>query len=94
MTSSRPVNRHHLYPRHLWGTNMEGNIKVMEIVKHQALHRLTDINWKATAPREQLQIILDIMTTCLTDEVKNDINKILEIEDPEYFYKNWIYRPR
>ena len=91
---NKPTNRHHIFPRHLWWTNEESNLIRMRIDVHQALHKLTDINWKATNPHQQIEIVLWILASCLTDEVKNDFNKILDIEEPEYFYKNWIYRKR
>ena len=89
---TKETNVHHKFPKWQGWLNHPDNLIRMNIYKHRALHLLTDINWKATNPKQQIEILLWIVATCLTDEVKNDFKKILEIKEPEYFFKNWIYK--
>ena len=88
------TDRHHLYPRHMWGSNDWCNILRMSKNKHRALHSLTDMYGKAQAPREQILFLLSLNSKALTNEFKNDVKKILEIKEPEYFYKKWIIIPK
>lgn len=41
---------------------------------------------------EQIDRILGIASTALTEEVKSDIIKILDIDDMQYWYKKGIFK--
>jgi len=82
------TNRHHIVPRSKWWSDINNNILIMDIRRHNALHMLFD---NAT-PIEQIDKILKLSTTALTEEVKSDIIKILNINDLEYFYNKGIIK--
>lgn len=81
-------DNHHILPRSRWWTNLNENIVRLDKRKHIALHMLFDNN---EIPK-QIQRLLDISTTALTEDVKSDIIKILNNTELDYWYKQWIYK--
>jgi len=81
-------SNHHILPRSKNWSNNKNNIVKLENRRHNALHML----FENKTPREQIERILDISTTALTDEVKSDIIKILDIKDLFYWYKPWVVK--
>ncbi len=69
----KEYDTHHILPRSKYGTNTKDNIISLDMRKHRALHMLFDNR----TPREQLERIIDLSSTALTDEVQSDIIKIL-----------------
>jgi len=86
------LTRHHIMPSSRWWGMHKDNIKHIKWVQHRALHTL----FSNQTPVEQLKtLVLNINTTALTNEFKNDIMYILEYEDDkDYYYKEWIFRKR
>ena len=90
---NRYITNHHILPKHLYpeARNNKNNITRLRNTIHEALHTLLDTNnGQAQAPREQIQKLVWILSSALTDEFKNDINKILTIDDKLYYYKKDI----
>ena len=83
-------NTHHIIPRSRYGSNHIDNKIKLDVRKHRALHMLFDNK----TPREQLERIIDISSTSLTDEVQSDIIQILNIRDYEYWFKPHTYKGR
>jgi len=79
-------NTHHILPRSKNGSNRANNLVRLDIRTHNSLHLL----FQNKTPVEQIERILDIATTALTDEVKSDIIKILSIKDLDYWYNKWV----
>lgn len=72
--SSHGFNRHHLLARQIGGTNHEDNIKIMEVVKHRALHVL----YGNLPPVQQLQQSVGINSTALSDDFRYEVWKLLD----------------
>ena len=81
-------DKHHILPRSRGGSNSRDNIVRLDVRHHKALHMLFINN---TVP-EQIDRILGIASTALTEEVKSDIIKILDIDDMQYWYKKGIFK--
>ena len=86
----RQYDIHHILPSSRYGTNHVDNKIKLDVRKHRALHMLFDNK----DPREQLERIIDIASTALTEEVKSDILQVLNIRDYNYWYKPEIYKRR
>ncbi len=84
----KEYDTHHILPRSKYGSNSKDNLISLDMRKHRALHMLFDNK----DPREQLERIIDLASTALTDEVKSDIIKVLDIRDYAYWYKPKIYK--
>ena len=85
------LTRHHIVPKSIWWTNHLDNIKRLKDNVHKSLHIL----FSNQTPIEQIETLMYwINATALTYEFKNDIWKILNINDDEYFYKKWILLPK
>jgi len=82
------IDRHHILPSSKWGTNYFENIVKLDIRKHKALHMLFDANTVSG----QIERILDIASTALTEEVKSDIIKILDRKELDYWYKDRVFK--
>lgn len=84
------MTRHHILPRSQWWSDDYYNIKMLKWNKHNALHTIFDND----TPREQLiRLLCNINATALTAEFQNDILKILQETDHNYYYKNGILLP-
>ena len=81
-------DRHHILPRSRNGTNANENLIKMDVRHHRALHML----FETLTPREQLGKILRISSSALTEEVKSDVIKILNVREMDYWYKKQIYK--
>lgn len=79
----KSYDRHHILPTSREGTNQDGNIVRLDIRKHRALHMLFD---NRTVP-EQIDRLIGIASTALTEEVQSDILEILREKDFAYWYK-------
>jgi len=86
------ITKHHIVPTSRgWHRSNKENIKRLRHSVHDWLHRV----FNNLLPHEQLiHLILNINTSALTTEFKNDIMKILKEQDNEYYYKNWILIPK
>lgn len=84
----KKYNIHHCLCTSRWWSNSRDNKIKLDTRKHLALHMLFDNR----TPAEQIQRILDISSTALTQEVKSDIIKILSISELDYWFKNWVYK--
>lgn len=82
-------NNHHEIARHRGGTSHEDNMIRIKITMHEAINTL----FGPSTPQEELLKIMDLNMSCLTEEFKNDVMKILTIKDPRYIYKKWMYLP-
>jgi len=81
---------HHLLPRGSnWTNNNINKIKIRQ-VKHRAIHTLY---WPAS-PVEQLVINLSDNAQILQEDFIQSVLEVLEYDNPEYIYKNWVYRKR
>lgn len=81
-------NKHHILPKSQGGTNVKENLVKLDTRVHQALHLM----FANGTPAEQIARILSISSTALTNEVKSDIIKILDVKDLDYWFKKWIYK--
>ena len=81
-------DNHHIVPRSRQGTNVYNNVVNLDVRKHRALHMLFDNK----DPREQLERIIDLASTALTDEAKSDVFQLLNIRDYSYWYKPECYK--
>jgi len=77
----RIMTIHHVYPKWLWWSNHPNNLKRLSEIKHQALHILTDKNWKAQAPIEQLSTLFEIISSPIIRDIKEEIKNILELAE-------------
>lgn len=88
------LTRHHLVPqhwKHIEGTNNKDNIKMLRENVHRSFHTV----FQNSDPVEQLwDLTFKMNFTCLTDEFKDDVKRLLSQEDYWYYYKNWVYRPK
>lgn len=80
-------NSHHLYPRSRWWTDIDENKEKLYIRFHEHFHWV----FGNLTPQEQLLKLLIINKTIWTNEFKNDIYKILNETEEDYYYKNWIF---
>lgn len=83
---------HHLLPKTRWWTNHKDNLKEMHVSAHRALHKLF---WVLTPVEQQLFLALRLNETVLTKRFQSELADLLldETENPDYYYKNGIYRP-
>jgi len=81
---NREQNHHHLCPKSQGGTSIPENIKIMEIVKHQALHCL----FLNRLPHQQFSRLSEINGTVFTEEYSRSVRELLQIDDPRYIYKD------
>lgn len=82
------IDRHHILPTSKWGTNYFDNIIKLDVRKHKALHMLFDNR----TPIEQIERVVDLASTALTEEVKSDIIKILNRKELDYWYKERVFK--
>jgi len=79
-------DNHHILPRSKWWSSNKNNIIRLDTKYHRNLHQL----FLNRTPIEQIEKILSIRETALTDDVKNDIRRILTMDDLEYFYNKGV----
>lgn len=84
------VTVHHELPTSRRGADVEKNKIMLYLSLHDAFHRVFG-NW---TPTEQIKRLLYINSSCLSNEFKNDIYKVLSEEDDQYYYKNGILLKR
>ena len=78
----KKITRHHIIPKSIGGSNHRNNIIELMNTQHRALHTI----FENQDPVEQIDTILSISATALTEEFKRDIIKILSIQEIQYFY--------
>jgi len=83
-------NCHHILPTSRQWSNYYNNKIMLYQSVHDALHRM----YGNATPREQLLQLLFINSKALSAEFKSDILKVLEETDDEYYYENWVLKPR
>lgn len=84
------LTRHHIVPRSKGWSWEKENIKRLKTKTHEALHIL----FSNDTPQEQIQRLIQLNYTALTREFVSDINRILQINDDEYYYKNGVLVPK
>lgn len=83
------LTRHHIVPRSRWWTNNFDNIKMLKDNPHKSLHILF---WNDTPVEQMWNLTFQINYTALADEFREDVRILLSETDPNYYYKNWLYR--
>lgn len=88
----KDFSRHHIVPRSREGSNYYNNVVKLVHWVHVAFHTLFDNK----TPVEQIERLLSINWTALTEDFKQDVSRILQDarSDSDYIYKNWVLRPR
>jgi len=81
---------HHVVPRSRDGSNAPDNKVRLDQRVHRALHMI----FANQTPIEQIQRIIGINSTALTHQFKEDVGRILLLDDPDYVYKRGIIRKR
>jgi len=82
------LTRHHLLPKSKWWNSNPKNILKLKENSHRAFHLI----FANDEPIEQIQTLLSLNTTVLTDSFRNDILDILDNND-EYIYERGIFKP-
>jgi len=84
------LTTHHLLPKASnWTSNNINKQRIRE-VKHRAIHTLY---WPAS-PVEQIILNLSDNEQVLQEEFMQRVLEVLEYDNPEYIYKDWVYKPR
>lgn len=83
-------NTHHLCARTAGGQNVPENMRRMKIRIHEAVHTVFGV----ALPNEQLQIVMDLNSSVFTHQFKEDVARILLINDPEYIYRRGVLIPK
>lgn len=83
---------HHIVPKSRDGSNIRANKVELDERVHNALHMI----FSNMTPVEQMERLLRINATALTNEFKDDVSKILNLsnKDSEYVYKQGILVPK
>jgi len=81
---------HHLLSKFSGWSNKDINKALIRQTRHRAIHTLY---WPAN-PIEQLEMNLHINSQILKEEFINNVLEVLEYDNPEYIYKDWVYIPR
>ena len=85
------IQGHHQLPESRGWTRANWNILRLHDVPHINYHRI----FKNDTVNEAIIRILDNFNpTVLSEEFRNDIEKILKEWDLNYYYKKWIYLPK
>lgn len=84
------TNTHHLCPHSIGWTNNPDNLKIMPIVKHNALHML----FNNSLPHQQLKRLVEFNKSVFTQEYARAVQELLYIDEPGYIYKEGILKPR
>ena len=82
------ITQHHLVPKSKNWTNNKVNLLPLRSDIHSAFHMI----FKDDTPQEQIQTLLNINTTVLTEEVKSDIIHILDNKELDYWYKRKAFK--
>lgn len=80
-------NNHHCYPQSRWWCDTEINKQRLYIRLHEHLHWV----FGNLTPQEQLLKLMIINKSIWTEEFKNDIYKILNETQEDYYYQRWIF---
>ena len=84
---SEQEDSHHVLAKSRWGANgQENRIKIYHKV-HQALHAL----FSNATPTEQIETLIKINQKALSDDFLHDMNEIISVDDPDYYYKKGIW---
>lgn len=86
---NKSCNTHHIVPSSRWGSNVKINKVRLDTRHHAALHMLFN-NW---TPKEQIERLMNINCTALSEQFKHDVRMILSQPDDYYFYQNGVLRP-
>jgi len=82
------LTRHHLIPKSKWWNSNTKNILKLRENFHRAFHLVFANN----EPKEQIQTLLSLNTTVLTEDFRNEVRVILDNND-WYIYEKWIFKP-
>lgn len=78
-------SRHHIVPSSVGGSNAKSNIVRLTHKYHVAFHQV----FNNLAPHHQIERLLDISQTSLTEGFKKEILEIIQ-QDTDYIYERWI----
>jgi len=88
-TGKKKEHSHHIFAKEQWGTNAPENLIRLFATIHQWYHSV----FGTERVREAIIQLLSINKPALWDEFIQDILKVLEEKDLEYYYKDWVYHP-
>lgn len=80
------TNRHHIIPRSRMWIDWEQNMKKLYYTLHMSYHRVFG-NW---TPIEAIRQLMNINKKVLTKEIQQSIYDILNSQEEEKFYKDWV----
>lgn len=80
-------DKHHIFPTSRWGQDVYDNKTRLYTWFHKGFHRVFG-NW---TPQENIQQLVKVLRKSLTEEVQQDLFKILSEKDNKYWYKDWIW---
>lgn len=81
-------NKHHKICKSRWWNNSTENVEAIYIRTHDAIHTL----FGNLLPHEQMKRLMQINGSVCTDMFSEDLLKILETTEKDYFYKNGVWR--
>ena len=85
----------HKMPKRQGWSNVRDNVERMLQKLHIAFHMITDDKeWRAANPTQAIDRIFQLWESTFTPEFREDFKKIFVEKDPNYYYKNWIIRPK
>ena len=85
------LTKHHILPKSKHGSNYYQNLAILRDNIHKAFH----VVFANDDPREQIvRLVANINISALTEEFRNDILKVLEENDKDYYYKKGIIVPK
>ena len=92
MTRQIITTTHHIVPKSRNGSNIRANKTELDERVHIALHRI----FSNMTPVEQLDKLMKINSSALTEEFKNDVHRILNTGKMEndYVYRKGILVPK
>lgn len=87
---NKHFNTHHIVATSIGGSNNKINKVRLDTRHHAALHML----FANQSPIGQIERLMNINCTALTDQFKNDVNLILSCKDEGYFYERGVLKPK
>ena len=84
-------SRHHIFEKVNWGTDRKENIvKLFDDTIHKSFHCL----FGDELVRDNIKQLIRILGKALSEDFKNDLQKLIDGTDDLYCYKNGIYSKR
>lgn len=82
------MNKHHIVPQSMGWTRNKNNIIKLDETFHINFHK---IFWNKT-PKEQIEAIINMSQTALTNDIKSEVLKLLTIEELAWYKRECIKR--